>query len=299
MALCVQISQLTKWFGKTCAVDGLSLEVESGEVLGLLGPNGAGKSTTLYMLCSLIPPSSGAITIFGRELHRHFLEIAPRMGVLPERPVFHDYMSVRDNLLLSARLAGRNVTVDRALDRVGLLQVGHDRVGTLSSGMRQRLGLAQALLLEPELLLLDEPTSGMDPESSQEVLALLRRLAEEARVTILFSSHMLHEVQELCDRVAVINKGRLVACDHVDALLTYDQSHVEVLVDAPEAVAKRLSEQPWVLTAEVRPGRVQVALREPNVHHLTSFLVGQGFRLSGIVPRRRTLQDYFLKVLNS
>jgi ABC-2 type transport system ATP-binding protein len=299
MSLCLQTLQLTKWFGRTCAIDHLSLEVESGEVLGLLGPNGAGKSTTLYMLCGLVPPTGGAISIFGKDLRRNFLEIVPRVGVVLERPVFYDYMTARDNLLMSARLAGRNVTVDRALDRVGLLHAARKRVKTLSSGMRQRLALAQAILLEPELLLLDEPANGLDPESSQEVLQLLRSLAEDAGVTILVSSHMLHEVQELCDRVAVINKGKMVACDSVDALLTYDQARLEILIDNPEAAAKHLVMQPWVESAEARPGRLIVALREPNAQQVTAFLVGQGFRIGGIIPKRRTLQDYFLKVFNS
>lgn len=299
MPACIQTTDLTKRYGSSAAVNSLSLEVQTGEVLGLLGPNGAGKSTTLYMLAGLVRPTSGTITIFGRELRRNFLHIAERMGVLVERPVFYDYLTARENLMLFARLARREVTVDRILDLAGLLGVARKKAGTLSLGMRQRLGLAQAILTEPELLLLDEPASGLDPEATLETLGLLRSLADEAKVTIVFSSHMLHEVEGLCDRIAVINDGELVTCERTDALLSYDQTDVEVLLDAPEAAVKRLESEVWVQSVHALPGRIEVKLHEPNVHQLTAFLVAGGYRIAGVIPRRRTLQDYFLKVLNS
>jgi ABC-2 type transport system ATP-binding protein len=299
MGCCVKTSKLTKRYGNTLAVDEVSFEVESGEVLGLLGPNGAGKSTTLYMLAGLVPPTAGTVSIFGKDLRRDFLDIAARIGVVVERPAFYDYMPARDNLLLGARLAGRDVTVDRVLDQVGLLEVGARRVGTLSLGMKQRLALAQALLLDPELLILDEPANGLDPEAGQEAFHLLRRLADEAKVTVVISSHMLHEVEALCDRVAVLDQGRLVACDRTEALLSYDQRHVEVLIDAPESAAKRLREQGWVESVEVRSGRMDVVLQEPNAPQLAAFLVSAGYRVAGMIPRRRTLRDYYLKARNA
>lgn len=173
------------------------------------------------------------------------------------------------------------------------------KAGDLSQGLRQRLGLAQAMLTEPELLVLDEPTLGLDVEATHEILTLLRHLADEAKVTILFSSHMLHEVEQLCDRVAILNQGKLVACERTDALLSYDQSRVEVLLDGEEKAAKRLSEQPWIVEVQAKPGRVLVHLREDNVNQLASFLVNAGFQVSGIIPKRRTLKDYFLKVMNT
>lgn len=298
MPVCIEMAKLTKRYGSTLAVDALTLEVETGEVLGLLGPNGAGKSTTLYILAGLVRPTSGSVSVFGKDLRRNLLEILSRTGVLVERPAFYDYLSARDNLLLCARLARREVTVDRVLDRMGLLRWSSRKVGTFSTGMRQRLGLAQAMLLEPELLILDEPATGFDPEATQQLMHLLRRLADEANVTIVYSSHMLHEVEGLCDRVAIIDEGKLIACEKTDTLVSYDQSCVDVLVDAPEAAAKRLEAEEWVESATVGPGRVAVTLREPNAQRLTAFLVGLGYRVSGVIPRRRTLQDYFLKVLN-
>lgn len=299
MAACVQTENLAKCYGSIVAVSGLTMSVREGEVFGLLGPNGAGKSTTLYALCGLIPPTSGSISLFGKDLRRNFLEVTSRMGVMVERPSFYNHLSAKRNLQLLARLSRKEVTVDRALDRVGLLHLGGRKVGAMSHGMRQRLGLAQALLTEPDLLILDEPTGGMDVESTQEILRLLRFLADEANVTIIFSSHMLHEVEVLCDRVAIMNQGRLLACEDTDRLISYDMSRADVLVDAPEAAAKRLAEQPWVESATLQPGRVSVTLNGATIHQLTTFLAGAGYRISGVIPRRRTLQDYFVKVLHS
>jgi len=298
MSTCIQTTDLTKCYGNTVAVGGLSFEVETGEVFGLLGPNGAGKSTTLYMLTGLVPPSSGKISIFNKDLAGNYLTIASRFGVLVERPSFYDHLSVRQNLLLLARLARREVTIDKTLDRVGMLDVASQKAGTLSSGMLQRLGLAQALLTEPELLILDEPTNGLDVESTQDVLRLLRRLADEAKVTIVLSSHMMNEVETLCDRVAVMNRGRMVSCERTDALLSYDETDVEVLLDVPEAAAKRLNDQEWVTVTDIKPGRLHVRLNDRDVHHLMTYLTNAGYKLSGVIPRRRTLVEYFLKVLN-
>jgi ABC-2 type transport system ATP-binding protein len=298
MPTCIQTSDLTKCYRHVVAVGGLSLEIETGEVFGLLGPNGAGKSTTLYMLTGLVRPTSGRVTVFGKDLRRSFLEIAPRMGVLVERPTFYDQLTARANLLLLARLSDERVAVDRALDRVGLLWAANQKTGTFSQGMRQRLGLAQALLTEPELLVLDEPTNGLDAESTRDIIKLLRLLSEQAKVTVVVSSNLLHEVEALCDRVAIMNRGRLLACEMTDKLLSYDPTQIEVLVDAPEAAAKRLMEQPWVSGVEMHHGRLHVQLSEATVHQLTSFLVSAGYVVSGIIPQRRSLQDFFLKVLN-
>jgi ABC-2 type transport system ATP-binding protein len=180
-----------------------------------------------------------------------------------------------------------------------MLEHGEVRAGELSQGLRQRLGLAMAMLTEPELLILDEPTAGLDPEATQDILTLLRRLGEETRVTILFSSHLMHEVETLCNRVAILNKGRLVSCEDTAALISFDRSHVEVLLEGAENAARRLMEQDWVLKATAKPGRIFVQLRDENIHQLNSFLIHAGYQVSGVIPRRRTLQDYFLKVMNA
>lgn len=298
MSACIRIDKLTKCYGSNIAVNGLTLEIETGEVFGLLGPNGAGKSTTLYMLTGLVRPTSGAISIFGKDLRKNFLELSSRMGVAVEKPAFYDYLSLKTNLLIQSRLAAKQVTIDRALDLVGLLPEANSRPSDLSYGMRQRLSLAQAFLTEPELLILDEPTNGLDTEMSQEISALLRRLAEDASVTIVLTSHMMQEVEALCDRVAIVNEGKLVSCDRTDALISYDTSTIEVLIDAPEAAARRLRKESWVETVDTNPGRLLVRLGNDNAHQLGAFLIGAGYQVSGMIPRKRSLQEYFLKALN-
>ena len=299
MATSIQMKKLRKKYGPNVAVNDLTLDIQSGEVFGLLGPNGAGKSTTLYMLTNLVRPTSGEVRIFGKNIRTDFIDIARRMGVLVERPTFYEHMSVAKNLKLTASLSGKNVTINRALDLAGLLHMADERVSTLSHGTRQRLGLALAFLTEPELLILDEPTNGLDVEHTQDILSTLRYLADEAKVTIVISSHMMHEVESLCDRVAIINQGNLVSCDSTEALISYDQSLIEIHTDAPEAAAKRLIEESWIEVAEPHSGKVIVHLSEPNPDRLIAFLVQNGIRVEAAIPRRRTLQDYFLKVLNS
>lgn len=299
MPACVSFNKVSKFYGSHFAVGGFSLDIAPGETVGLLGPNGAGKSTILYMLTGLVRPSSGSIAVFGKDIRTNYVSVAKRMGTLVERPAFYDYLSVRRNLKIQASLCGRDVNLDRALDMTNMLEYASVRAGALSQGLRQRFGLALAMLSEPELLVLDEPTSGLDPEATQDILALLRRLGEETRATILFSSHLMHEVETLCSRVAIINKGRLVSYEDTASLISYDRSQVEVLIEGAENAAKRLREQEWVLEATHKPGRLFVHLRDENVHQLNSYLVHAGYQVSGVIPRRRTLQDYFLKVLNT
>ena len=296
MDSCIVMENVTKRYGHTVAVGDLSLEVHRGEVLGLLGPNGAGKSTTIGMLSGLIRPSSGRISVFGLDLVRNRIDIARRMGVLVERPAFPEYLSVRRVLKIHALLAGSGASVESVMARTGLAHVARRHVGALSQGMRQRLGIAQAILTEPELLILDEPTSGLDVEGTRDTLRFLRRLCNEAGVTIVFSSHQMQEVEALCDRVAILNEGGLVACEEKETLLSWDLSEVDLLVDRPDEAAVQLAELGWVASVDTRPGGLHVHLEGPKSDELAALLIGRGFRVSGVVPHRRTLEDYFLRV---
>jgi len=298
MATCIHMAGVTRRFGTRTAVSDFSLDVQTGEIVGLLGPNGAGKSTTLNMLCGLVRPQRGEICLFGKDLRRHFIEIARKTGVVLERPVFYEHLSVRRNLKLQARLARRTVNVDRILGMAGILECAGELAGTLPQEMRQRLALAHAILTEPELLLLDEPTAGLNAESTQEIHQLLRRLVDEAKVTVLFTSHLLHEVQCVCDRVAIMNEGRLAAVEPANHLLSYDTSRLEVIVDHPERALKRLGGQTWLRRAELKSGYLDVWVEEGAAHQLTALLLGSGLQIAGIVPRRRTLKDYLMRVLN-
>ncbi len=296
MDSCIVMENVTKRYGRTVAVGDLSLEVRKGEVLGLLGPNGAGKSTTIGMLSGLIRPTSGRISVFGLDLVRDHVAIAGRMGILVERPTFPEYLSVRRVLKIYGLLSGSDASVESVMARTGLAHVARKHVGALSVGMRQRLGIAQAILTEPELLVLDEPTSGLDVEGTRDTLRFLRRLCDEVGVTIVFSSHQMQEVEALCDRVAILNEGGLVACEEKETLLSWDLGEVDLLVDRPEEVETLLAELAWVLSVDTRPGGLHVHLDEPKSDELAALLVDRGFKLSGVVPHRRTLEDYFLKV---
>ncbi len=231
----LRISNLTKRFGNHTAVNDASFEIYEGDVFGFLGPNGAGKSTTLYMIAGLVKPTSGNIQIFGQR-HTNIEVVRRHTGFLIEIPAFYEYLSGRKNLEVLARLQGGidRKWIDECLDRVGLLARAGDRLGNYSHGMKQRLGIAQALLNKPKLLLLDEPTNGLDPDGSRQIWELLRRLVTEERMTVLISSHLLHEVEEGCNRIAVINQGVIVACDHVSRLLFFSKEDCLLLFDSPE-----------------------------------------------------------------
>jgi ABC-2 type transport system ATP-binding protein len=224
-AVAVRADDLTKRYGETIAVDALSLDIYRGEVFGLLGPNGAGKTTTILMLLGLTEPTSGSALVDGMDPTRDPLRVKSRVGYLPDEVGFYENLTGRDNLLYTADLnrltktEGRRRT-DELLAMVGLSDVADRKVGGYSRGMRQRLGLADALVKQPSILILDEPTVNIDPEGVRELLALVARLSDEQCVTVLLSSHLLHQVEQVCDRIGIFVAGRLVALGTVDDLAT-------------------------------------------------------------------------------
>ena len=205
------LEDLSKRFGRVQAVDRLSLEVEPGHMAGFLGPNGAGKSTTLYMIPRLVRPTHGRISIFGVDIWKDYRKAIRSVGITVESPAFYEYLSGRKNLELAARLLDHVSTrdIDDILGRIGLAERQHDRVRVYSTGMKQRLGIGRAMLGRPRLLILDEPTNGMDPEGTQEVLSFLRERVKKDGLTIFVSSHLMSEIEEFCDTVFVINRGHL------------------------------------------------------------------------------------------
>src|SRR5678809_1192658 len=210
--LALQTANLTKRFGARTAVDRLSLRVERGDIYGFLGPNGAGKSTTLRMLLGLVKPTSGVIKFPVRDSSWEYLRARARVGAIIETPAFYENFSARRNLQLLASLSGGvpKKRVEEVLELVDLRDRAEDPVKVYSYGMRQRLGIAQALLPTPELIILDEPTNGLDPQGIQETRELIRRLRDEFALTVLLSSHLLSEIEQLCNRVGIIHEGRLL-----------------------------------------------------------------------------------------
>lgn len=293
------LQDLSKRFGRIRAVDRLSLEVRPGHMAGFLGPNGAGKSTTLYMIPRLVRPSGGRIRVFGVDIWRDFKQAIRSVGVMVEAPAFYDYLSGRKNLELAARVLGKvpRRDIDEILERIGLADRQRDKVRTYSMGMKQRLGIGRAMLGRPRLLILDEPTNGMDPEGTREILTFLRERVRTGGLSVFISSHLLYEVEEYCDTVFVINKGRLIASGQVKDILTPHERIVRVTFEGkvPERNALMADErirQVETLTAS----SLEVTLATDEPVWLNRHLLEAGFRVAAISPRQKTLKEFFLSI---
>jgi ABC-2 type transport system ATP-binding protein len=296
----VEVRGLTKRYGDhITAVDRIDMTVRRGEVYGFLGPNGAGKTTTLRMLLGLVAPTSGDIGVLGQRPGTP--ESLARVGSLVEGPAFYPYLSGRHNLRVVARYGGipaRRIDdrVDEVLRTVDLVGRADDKYTTYSLGMKQRLGVAAALLKDPELIVLDEPTNGLDPAGMRDMRRLIRELGTEGR-TVLLSSHLLGEVQQICDRVAVINHGRIVTEGTVDEL----RGDAELLVAAtPSDVARaRLEEMPEVETVETADGTLRVRVDERHTALVNQALVDAGVAVTELRRAERQLEDVFFEITQS
>jgi ABC-2 type transport system ATP-binding protein len=292
MSFPVETDRLTKRYGRVTAVDEVSLTVRPGEVYGFLGPNGAGKTTTLRMLLGLVRPTSGTARVFGEApgSPRHL----PSVGALIEGPGCYPYLSGRDNLRVLARYGGAgDGRIGTVLDLVDLADRAGDKFATYSMGMKQRLGVAAALLKDPRLLILDEPTNGLDPAGMADMRTLVRRLGT-AGTTVMFSSHLLGEVQQVCDRVGVVAGGRLVAESTVAQLRGGASLRVVAtpLADAA-AMARALLGPDRV---RVSDGGLDLAAEPVKASWLNGELVAAGIAVSELRPRERTLEDVFLEL---
>ena len=293
------LDDLSKRFGRISAVDRLSLQVEPGQMAGFLGPNGAGKSTTLYMVPRLVRPTSGHIRLFGADIWRDYKQAIRSVGIMVEAPAFYEYLSGRMNLELAARVLGgvSPREIDQLLERIGLAERQHDRVRTYSMGMKQRLGVGRALLGRPRLLVLDEPTNGMDPEGTQEILSFLREQVTREGLTLFISSHLMAEIEEFCDTVFVIDQGRLVASGNVKEILVPHERIVYVTFEGavPDVAFLRASEQ--IRRVEpVRADTLEITLAGDNSAGLNHWLQEAGFRISTIIPKQKSLKEFFLSI---
>jgi ABC-2 type transport system ATP-binding protein len=292
----LRTNAVSKRYGARLAVDGLNLAVDRGELFGFLGPNGAGKTTTIRMALGLIAPTAGSIEILGHEVRSHRAHVLPRVGALVESPALYGYLSGRDNLRAVGDLLGGVPAsrVDEVLVIVSLKGREKDRVRTYSMGMKQRLGLAIALLNDPDLLILDEPANGLDPAGIVEMRDLLRELAASGK-TVFISSHVLSEVQQICTRVAIINHGRLVRVAPVAELLQAS-GEFEVKVDRPADLVATLRLEAWGRDARSEDGHVITAAPDGRGRELIKFLVAGGYEPESVSPRQRDLEDIFLSL---
>ena len=293
---------LTKRYGTQTAVDGIDLDVPAGAVYGFLGPNGSGKTTTIRMALGLVRPTAGTVTLLGRPMPGDLRQVLPRVGALVEGPAFHPYLSGRANLArldAADRLADPRTSrarIDAALDRVGLLHAAGKRYRAYSLGMRQRLGIAAALLVPREMLVLDEPTNGLDPQGTREVRQLIASLGTEG-VTVLVSSHLLSEVEQVCTHLGVMRAGRLVAQGRADELRASRRATVRVATPDGTAAAAVLTRLGLADVAPVPADEaVTAVLGDAPPEGVVAALVGAGVAVREFVVNRARLEDLFIEL---
>src|SRR6266699_4233261 len=290
---------LSKHYGKRLAVDNLNLEVKRGEIFGFLGPNGAGKTTTIRMALGLIAPNSGSVEILGHDIATHRARILPRVGALVETPALYLYMSGRNNLRAVGSVLGGvpEERIDVVLELVGLRDRQKDRVRTYSLGMKQRLGVAMALLQDPDVLILDEPANGLDPAGIVEMRDLMHRLSAEGK-TVFISSHLLPEVQQICTRVAILNLGKLVTESTIEDL-TKGHGEFAVTLEHAEMALAAIQEQAWGKGARLdASGALITPAPDGRGRDLNLFLVNEGFAPDTIIQSTRDLEQVFLRLTN-
>jgi ABC-2 type transport system ATP-binding protein len=275
------------------AVKDVSLSVGAGEVYGFLGPNGAGKSTTIRMLLGLIAPTTGEVRLFGEELRGH-PALLKRVGSLVDGGAFYPFLSGRRNLEVLARTHGGSggYRIDALLDQVGLADAAARRVKGYSTGMRQRLGVAAALLNDPDLVILDEPVNGLDAAGIQEMRMLIRSLSADQGKTVFLSSHLLNEVQQVCDRVAIINRGEIIREATISDLLAQDEGLR--LSATPLELAQSVLAERWAATME--GDSIVIGATRDEAPELLRRLVGAGVDVFGLAPERRNLEEVFLSI---
>ena len=301
----IEAVDLYKRFGDLVAVDGVSFKVDSGEVFGFLGPNGAGKTTTLRMLTGILPPDRGRAIVLGLDVWENPIRVKERIGIVPEASNVYIDLTVWQNMMLMAELYGvpRDVRVSRAralLDSMGLLERRGEKAKRLSKGLRQRLLICMALIHEPELLFLDEPTGGLDVQSAREIRDMLRRMNREEKVTVFLTTHNMWEAEELCHRVAVINRGKIAAVSGVEELKeTISRLHT-IEVRFEEAVdPSGFSEALGCDVAVLGGGRyrVQVEDVDETIRRIVDYAREKNVRILSLNVVQPSLEDVFLEIL--
>lgn len=299
----IEISSLTKRYGDYTAVDNLNLSIARGEIFGLLGPNGAGKSTTILMMLGLTEPTSGSVTVCGVDATRSPIEVKRKVGYLPEDVGFYDDYSGLENLLYTAQLNGMTweAAEQRArhlLRRVGLADEADKKAGKYSRGMRQRLGLADVLIKSPEVIILDEPTLGIDPQGVRQFLALIANLSRDEGLTVLLSSHHLHQIQEVCDRVGLFVKGKLLAVGTIEQLSQDLFSHEPFMIEAgiesaSDSLKEKLGSIPGVLSVVPEAGAWRIGCSRNAAHDIARTVVEEGGILNYLKQNQYGLDDIY------
>lgn len=296
----IEVSHLTKEYPGVHAVNDLSFTVYDGDVYGFLGQNGAGKSTTIRMLLTLVKPTGGNIRIFGKDLSAHRHEIMSQTGAIIERPDLYKYLSAYDNLKIFARMsgrrAGRALLMER-LDMVGLADRWNSAVKTFSQGMKQRLGIAVALVHDPKLIILDEPTNGLDPQGIADMRNLIIDLSKEHGKTIIVSSHLLHEIELMANRMIIIHKGRKMVEGDVSVLLDPSQSLVQIETSNIEQTRSKIMSSAWGQFLQPNHLKLHLKMHKNDVPKLTADLVAMNEQILS-VSSAHALENYFISLTN-
>ncbi|MGA8941948.1 MAG: ABC transporter ATP-binding protein [Thermoactinomyces sp.] len=296
----LKLENISKWIRRRKIIDAVSLEVYPGEVFGLLGPNGAGKTTIIRMIAGLISIDQGDIFIQGHSIRTQFEEAIQSVGAIVENPVFYPFLTGYQNLRHFQRMVPHvdEKRIDEMVSFVNLEESIHDPVKTYSLGMRQRLGLAQALLHQPGLLILDEPTNGLDPAGIHQLRDHLRSLAKDQGVAVLVSSHLLSEMQLMCDRFAIVQHGKLVAVKPIREEQAQEDAElfVQFEVDQPDQVKRVMKELNWDKEVALAPDGFQVFIHKEQIPELNACLIKKGVKVYGIKTVEKTLEDQYLEM---
>jgi ABC-type multidrug transport system ATPase subunit len=296
MVAVLETQGLTKSFGSIKAVQDVNLAVEEGDIYGFLGPNGAGKTTTMRMILRLIRATAGRVCLFGKDIQTDFIEIMKRVGALVELPAYYPYLSAVKNLEILRLVDGGTPAsrIPEVLETVGLAGRMNDRVGTYSQGMRQRLGIAMALLTKPRLAILDEPTNGLDPQGIHHIRGVIKELNRKDGVTFVISSHLLHEVELTCNRVGMIKQGRLIVQDRLESIIARTVDGLRVACSPKDKALVLLKERGFREVTVEETGYLRIPCSPERFGEANALLVGNGVVVNELTPSRKSLEEYFL-----
>lgn len=295
----LQFNNVSKQYKDFLAVDDLSFQVYKGDIFGFLGPNGAGKSTSIRMTLSLIKPTLGNIKLLGKDIVNEREETLAHVGALIEKPDFYPYLTAQKNLELLGKLSSvdnLSSKIDEVLDLVGLTSRRNSKVKTFSQGMKQRLGIAQTLLHEPKLIILDEPANGLDPQGQVDMRELIVRINKERGITVIISSHILNEVEQICNRMVIINKGKSMVEGNVSELLTGSRMKVSFVTDDNEKTLQLLNNSSFKkYVTGLEKQKLSLLIEHENIPELNNFLSNEGVKVYSIEPIR-SLEEYFISM---
>jgi ABC-2 type transport system ATP-binding protein len=292
----LEVSHINKKYGDKKVVSDLSFQVSEGDVFGFLGPNGAGKTTTIRMILGLISKDSGTVKMNGFDIVENFNQAISQVGAVVETPKFYSYLSGYHNLRLIANLHPElpKSRVEEVLEIVGLSQRGKDKVKTYSLGMRQRLGLAMALLNHPKLVFLDEPTNGLDPQGMIEIREMISQLAIEQDITFFITSHLLYEVEQICNKVAILKEGHLITQSPVKELLNTKNEKVEIITNEVSAALGILKDRSFVKSVAQAENGLMVELDKGCSSQLNQLLVSQQIKVDYLIPKHQSLEQLYI-----